>query len=228
MAVTAPSMQRIAAALGGHRARIASVRSGATFEAAVALVLHEPEPGWPELLFIERALREGDPWSGHMAFPGGRREATDADLHATALRETLEEVGFAPPQLLGRLDDFQGSRGPAVPDLVVGAFVYAVPERPAIVVSPEVQCTVWVPLAELVDPARWAEHELVGQNGAQLFPAICYDRFRIWGLTLRILGSFYGLLGERLPGALEPRPLRSDQERAGRPEHKPKHQAQLS
>jgi 8-oxo-dGTP pyrophosphatase MutT (NUDIX family) len=220
-------MHKIATALEGHHARVASVRPGRTFEAAVALVLHEPEPGAGELLFIERAQRAGDPWSGHMAFPGGRRESIDADLRATALRETLEEVGFAPPRLLGRLDDFQGSRGPAVPDLVVGAFVYTVPERPAIVLSPEVQCTVWVPLADLGDPARWAEHELVGQNGKQLFPAICYDRFRIWGLTLRILGSFYGLLGEHLPGPLEPRPTRSDQERAGRSEQKPKQEAQL-
>jgi 8-oxo-dGTP pyrophosphatase MutT (NUDIX family) len=220
-------MHRIATALADHRPRVAPVHAGRTFEAAVALVLHEREPGCPELLFIERALRAGDPWSGHMAFPGGRREATDADLRATALRETLEEVGFAPPKLLGRLDDFQGSRGPAVPDLVVGAFVYSVPESPPIVLSPEVQCTVWVPLASISDPASWAEHERLGQNGKQLFPTICYDRFRIWGLTLRILASFYGLLGERLPGPIEPRAPRSDQDRAGRPEDKAKQEAQL-
>ena len=57
------------------------------FAAAVAAILRQAPSGL-EVLFIKRAERDGDPWSGHMAFPGGRREPHDSDLYSTALRET--------------------------------------------------------------------------------------------------------------------------------------------
>lgn len=50
--------------------------------------------GDPEILFIKRAGRVGDRWSGHVAFPGGRRDPPDVDDRATAIRETREEVGL--------------------------------------------------------------------------------------------------------------------------------------
>ena len=75
-------------------------------QAAVAVVLRDAK-GTPELLLIERARREGDPWSGHMAFPGGRLDPTDSDPRSAAERETLEEVGvrLARAESLGRLDE---------------------------------------------------------------------------------------------------------------------------
>ena len=99
-------------------------------EAAVALLLHEPAGGVPELLFIERAKREGDPWSGQMAFPGGRREPHDPDLQVTASRETLEEVGVELGAPIGQLDDFQGTRNPSIRPLVVAPYVYVAEQRP--------------------------------------------------------------------------------------------------
>jgi 8-oxo-dGTP pyrophosphatase MutT (NUDIX family) len=52
------------------------------------------EKGDAEILFIKRAGRVGDRWSGHTALPGGRRDPTDADDRAAAVRETKEEVGL--------------------------------------------------------------------------------------------------------------------------------------
>ncbi|HEV8382740.1 MAG TPA: CoA pyrophosphatase, partial [Gemmatimonadales bacterium] len=74
--------------------------------AAVAVILHESDDGL-EALFIHRAVRVGDTWSGQIAFPGGRREPSDHDLLATAIRETLEEVGvdLSRAERLGVLDD---------------------------------------------------------------------------------------------------------------------------
>ena len=62
--------------------------------ASVALIFRSTENGGKELLFIQRARREGDPWSGDMAFPGGRLQPEDASARAAAERETLEETGM--------------------------------------------------------------------------------------------------------------------------------------
>lgn len=52
------------------------------------------EHGDPEVLFIKRASRVGDRWTGHVALPGGKRDPEDADDRAAAIRETSEEVGL--------------------------------------------------------------------------------------------------------------------------------------
>ena len=52
------------------------------------------QQGDPEILFIRRAARRGDRWTGHVAFPGGKRDPDDASDRAAAERETLEEVGL--------------------------------------------------------------------------------------------------------------------------------------
>src|SRR5213596_3679172 len=66
---------------------------GPTRFAAILLLLRMGEHGDPELLMIKRADAEGDPWSGHIACPGGRMEPGDHDLEQTAIRETWEETG---------------------------------------------------------------------------------------------------------------------------------------
>lgn len=163
--------------------------------AAVALVFHQPTGGSPELLFIERAKKEGDPWSGQMAFPGGRRDPRDPDIAATASRETLEEVGVRLDRPIGRLDDFSGSRNPRVGPLVVSPFVYELAERPLLVPNVEVQSTVWIPVPWILHPDSSFDYPFEREGYTGTFPAIRFDRYTVWGLTYRILGNLFAVLG---------------------------------
>lgn len=162
--------------------------------AAVALVLR-PTPADLEILLIERPRSERDPWSGHMAFPGGRRERGEGLLH-TAVRETREEVGIdleAGGMMIGRLDEVQPR--PRGPQIAVAPFVFAVPDTTAVIPDPaEVAATVWIPLGHMTDPAAAAEHLHVLPGGAELpFPAISYHHHVIWGLTYTMLIQFLAL-----------------------------------
>lgn len=65
-----------------------------SYPASLDEFLSQTWEGDPEVLFIKRAGRAGDRWSGHTALPGGKRDPQDADDVAAAIRETREEVGL--------------------------------------------------------------------------------------------------------------------------------------
>lgn len=170
--------------------------------AAVAMVLTERD-GRPEVLLIERAKREGDPWSGHMAFPGGRVEREDPGVREAAERETFEEVGIAldRAELLGRLDDLEGLTG-RTPPLVISAFVYFHAAPGPIAPSPEVEQALWVPLDALVDPERRVDLAYPAAAGSSLYPGIRVghpERHIVWGLTYRFVEIFFRALERPLP-----------------------------
>lgn len=198
-----PSLDQIEARLRDYRGQ----RVDAPRRAAVAVVL-TGETASPEVLFIERAEHERDPWSGHMAFPGGRVEPHDPSLHHAAARETLEEVGLSleTARRLGRLDDLQGRHAGRPSELVISAHVYHLPEPGALRPNYEVQHTFWFPLADLHDPGRHVdfEHPLVA---GQRFPGVLVGepgRHVVWGLTYRFLEVFFEIVGRPLP---ERRPI---------------------
>jgi 8-oxo-dGTP pyrophosphatase MutT (NUDIX family) len=163
--------------------------------AAVALIL-APEPD--SILLIRRAERDGDVWSGHLAFPGGRAAPGDADLMVTAMRETREEVGVPldPSNLLGQLDDLAPS-SPVLPPILVRPFVFFIPKQTNLSPNPEVAAAFWLPLSELSRPGvlRPTEHRrhgtLVRLTGYHLEQGV------LWGMTERILTPFLELVGNR-------------------------------
>lgn len=160
--------------------------------AAVAVVFRSGASG-TELLFIQRATKDTDPWSGHMAFPGGRTDPGDADPHATAERETLEEVDL----------DLNGvDRLGSLHNLVPGRHLQAVHsqaywldgERPELTANYEVADTVWVPLSDLADPERHIDHYYALSDSS--WPGIQLDipSQVVWGLTLRFLSDLFARL----------------------------------
>ena len=163
--------------------------------AAVAVMLHDSDDGI-ETLFIHRAVRAGDTWSGQIAFPGGRRDSGDADLLATAIRETGEEVGvdLSSAERLGVLDDLY-PRTPVLPPVVVRPFVFALTSRPRIVVSSEVQDAFWLSFRALAAPGARAE-VVVDHPGIprRVLPAYRLGNHTIWGMSERILTPLISLV----------------------------------
>jgi 8-oxo-dGTP pyrophosphatase MutT (NUDIX family) len=160
--------------------------------AAVAVIL-APDPD--SILLIRRAEREGDRWSGQIAFPGGRWSPGDTDLADTARRETREEVGvdLGGNPVLAMLDDL-APRTPVLPPIVVRPFVFAVREPAPLLPNSEVAGAWWVPLDTLLEPdlLRPMEFErygtLVRSSGYHLKHGI------LWGMTERILTPLLDLL----------------------------------
>ena len=174
--------------------------------AAVSIVLHD-RPGGLEMLFIRRAEREGDLWSGHVAFPGGRVEAGEGNEEA-AVRETIEEVGLdlrAAGVRLGALDEIQAiGRGRAV-GLSIQPWVWALHGEPApFQLSGEVAETRWVRLGDLLDPSRRAPFPYVHEGRRLELPSLDVEGLVIWGLTYRMLEIFAAVLGSSLPGNVMP------------------------
>ncbi len=181
-------------ALRGREARTVEIADARP--AAVALVLLDgaPAPGL-EILLIRRAERSGDPWSGQIAFPGGRYEPGDLDLLATAIRETGEETGvdLTSSESLGPLDDLH-PRTPTLPPVVVRPFVFALRRRPALLPSDEVQRAFWLPLSRLGEAGVRREITLTLRGVERTFPAYLVDEELIWGMTERILTPFIELV----------------------------------
>jgi len=165
--------------------------------AAVAIILRTGAVS-AEFLAIHRSEREGDPWSGHMAFPGGRQHLSDADLHATAARETLEEVGIdlgVSGEPIGCLDDLQAVGGGRRLDLVITPCVYSLTTTVIPVLDPrEVQSAVWVPVHTLNEPHIQGTHRYEIDGFETHHEAFLYEGYVIWGLTYRILRQFLALL----------------------------------
>lgn len=172
----------------------------ARVEAGVAAVLRQAGND-VELLFIRRAEYEGDPWSGDLAFPGGRVDREDADARAAALRETLEELSLdlSPARYLGRLSDVLGS----AESIRVSAFVYGIEGDPPLVPNYEVREAFWTPLEHCNDSQRqlWREFRYLGR-GSRL-PAIrLLDDERapvLWGITYKLLDHFMQAIGRPIP-----------------------------
>ncbi len=179
--------------------------------AAVAMLLRHAGSNL-QVLFIERIEREGDPWSGHIAFPGGRLRDRIETLRAAAERETREEIGIdlGEAEYLGRLDDLSGT----TLSVQVSGFAYLLtPSAPQersnresldtnLTLNQEVRSAFWFDLKDLADPQRHL-HSRFPIGGRQLLlPAIEIggDRPLLWGLTYRFVMQVVRGLGIEISG----------------------------
>lgn len=190
-------LERIETALGSRVPVQVTHEPGA--RAAVAMVL-APDERDLGVLLIQRAEHPLDPWSGHMAFPGGRHQIGDPDLVHTAVRETREEVGvdlLRHGRLIGRLDDVQASARGRDLDLVITPFLFALDEQhPTAIDETEVAAALWVPLGVFRDERYHGTTAVSRGDFRADFPAFLFEGYTVWGLTYRILRDFLDALRE--------------------------------
>ena len=191
-----PTLARLADALARRPGRELTVTPPVR-RAAIALVLRLGATRQPELLMIKRALLDRDPWSGHVACPGGREEPGDSGLADTAARETWEETGIdlaREGRILGTLDDIS-PRTPVLPPLLVRPFVAAVPSTVEIVHNAEVAAAFWVPVDALRETTAWGTGTVQVRGEARQVATFTHGEYLVWGLTERVLRQLIERMG---------------------------------
>jgi 8-oxo-dGTP pyrophosphatase MutT (NUDIX family) len=185
------------AAYKPHQADLLAV----TRQAAVAVILRERlRNGAPvtDLLFIRRAVKSGDPWSGHMAFPGGHKEPSDSSLLAAAIRETREEIGLDLTRAgshLGALDHQQAQPRGRPLNMLIAPFVFRVTGDPIFRPNHEVAEVVWTPLAPIARGDNHTQEERIIDGAPVHFGGYRINGGHfVWGLTYRMMHSFFGVI----------------------------------
>ena len=169
----------------------------ATRQAAVSVVLR-PCGDHTEALFILRSTKKGDPWSGHMAFPGGHYETHDESLRHTAERETWEEIGLDLVNLgeyIGQIDPVQANPRGRTLDMIVTPFVYELKE-PVVDFSPnyEVADVLWGSLNDMHSGDSHTTGKFVVGGETVNYPGYGVGEEIVWGLTYRMLDQFFAVL----------------------------------
>ncbi len=194
----ARSIDEVALRLAKARPELEDARY--SMRAAVALVLRENGRDL-EALFIRRAEHEGDPWSGHLAFPGGRIDPTDTGPRMAAERETLEELelDLSGARLLGQLSDVPGH----AESICVSGFVYGIAGDPVLRPNHEIREAFWSPLDQLTDPARQAPRRFTYLEHAMSLPTIRLledpQAPVLWGITYKFMDDFMRRIGRPIP-----------------------------
>ena len=167
--------------------------------AAVAIIIsHDDALDQPlRLMFIRRAEHEQDPWSGHMAFPGGRVEPEDATTQSAAQRETLEEVGVDlahDARVLGSLDDLPASAGGRVLPLAISPYVYLLRRQVSTTPNAEVEEVHWISVETLLAPQSCSTTPYTLRGHRFELPCLRVHERVIWGLTYQMLMRLFTVL----------------------------------
>lgn len=152
-----------------------------------------------EILLIQRAKNENDPWSGHMAFPGGRYQNGDENMLNTTIRETFEEIGFDINKELLNYDKKKYNKISRLSDvttlrhlgeaIVVTPFLFGIEKKPEIQMNQEVDNFFWIPLNFFLKSENQKLREFDINSQKVSLPCYFYDNKIIWGITLSMINE---------------------------------------
>lgn len=157
--------------------------------AAVAVIHRQGEQG-TELFLIQRAHKPGDPWSGDMAFPGGRQQPEDPDSRATAIRETWEETGLDLHRQgihLQRLSDVMARTHRMNKPMIISPWLFEWYGEAHLHFSHEVADALWIPLRFFTNPEHRGSIPWTRKGVTLNMPCYYYDEKPVWGLTLQMI-----------------------------------------
>lgn len=162
-------------------------RENVDADAAVVILLREEEQGF-QILLVKRAEKSDDPWSGQTALPGGKRNPEDRNLMETVVRETLEETCINLLEGCRFLGTIEPLRSTQRPEMMILPFVVMLEQEQTIKLNEELTEYLWTPLKKLPHQTGTAEFSF-GE-----YPAYIVEDHVVWGLTYRILESFFSIL----------------------------------
>ena len=162
--------------------------------AAVAMIFREVDHE-PEILLIRRADCEGDPWSGHIAFPGGRVDPTDVSTQATAERETLEEIGLdlqQHGQCIAALEPQFPVRRASLRGIQVTPYVYTLDDEPeTYTLNHEVADLYWVSIRPMLRHQTVTQFDFEHEGRVMTFPGFDVNGQTLWGMSFRMLNRLF-------------------------------------
>ncbi|MFC4260169.1 NUDIX hydrolase [Marinobacter lacisalsi] len=169
---------------------------------ASVLVPVTDNAGAPEILLTLRSENLST-HRGQVAFPGGKRDASDPSLAHTALRETHEEIGLPPDQvhLISPLSQVISRYG-----ILVTPYVGVVPADHPLTPNPhEIESIFHVPVEFLLEDRREHTDVLPFLDNTYYVPSYRWQGYRIWGLTAVVLVDFLNAVYDARINLLEPR-----------------------
>jgi 8-oxo-dGTP pyrophosphatase MutT (NUDIX family) len=160
---------------------------GLDVQAAVVVLLRVTNQEF-QVLFVKRAKKSTDPWSGQTALPGGKRNPEDLDLKETVVRETLEETRINLLEKCCFLGAMEPLRSEQKPEMKIVPFVVLQEKEQAIKLNKELAGYFWMSIKEL------SKHNGTVKNSFGEYPAYIIEKRIIWGLTYNILHKLLSLL----------------------------------
>ena len=183
----------------------------AALHASVCVLVAQPDPT-PAICLVRRAQWADDPWSGHIALPGGSRAGNETPAE-TVRREVMEEIGvsIAGSEELTALPALSIRLAGRERTLLLDSFVYRITGPvPALRCGAEIESAFWAPITELWNPANLDCLALGDRGDTLAYPAVRLPEGTVFGITLRVLMLLADRIGTPLPHLEEIPKLRRD------------------
>ena len=162
-------------------------------EAVVAILLWDEQDLGLQTLLVQRAEREGDPWSGQIGLPGGRVKRAIESPRAALHREVEEEVGIKLEDVGVELGTLTVGHPMRRLEMRVQPWVYGLSVKPRVTIGSEIAGSFWTNLAEL--PSKRKMSEIIIRNGPWNVESFVVEGRIVWGFTYRVLTELLPILG---------------------------------